>query len=52
VPSTLPDDGSFAWLSGHEISGEFLGEMGRTLKVFKAALGHVERRMSKLATYE
>jgi hypothetical protein len=24
--------------------------MGRTLKVFKAALGHVERRIAKLAT--
>jgi hypothetical protein len=46
----LDDDGSWAWLSGHEITGEFLGEMGRTLKVFKAALGHVERRIAKLAT--
>jgi len=45
----LPNDGSWAWLSGHEISGEFLGEMGRTLKVFKAALGHVERRVAELA---
>ncbi len=34
----LEDDGSWAWLSGHEITGEFLGEMGCTLKVFKAAL--------------
>ncbi len=52
VPSTLPDDGSSAWLSGHELTGEFLGEMGRTLKVFKAALGHVERRIAQLALYE
>lgn len=52
VPSTLPDDGSFAWLSGHEISGEFLGEMGRTLKAFKVGLGHVERRIAQLATYQ
>jgi len=48
VPTSLPEDGSFAWLSGHELSGEFLGEMGRTLKVFKAALGYVERRVAKL----
>jgi hypothetical protein len=41
----LENDGSWAWLSGHEITGEFLGEMGRTLKVLKAALGHVERRI-------
>ena len=45
------DDGSWAWLSGHELSGEFLGEMGRTLKCFKAALGYVERRIAKLETY-
>jgi len=43
VPQTIEQDGSWAWLSGHEITGEFLGEMGRTLKVFKAALGFVER---------
>lgn len=48
----LADDGSWAWLSGHEITGEFLGEMGRTLKVFKAALGHVERRIATLATQQ
>jgi hypothetical protein len=45
----LPDDGSWAWLSGHEITGEFLGEMGCTLKAFKAALGFVERRIAQLA---
>lgn len=48
VPKTLPQDGSWAWLSGHEIAGEFMGEMGRTLKVFKAALGAVERRLERL----
>jgi hypothetical protein len=47
-PEGLHADDSWAWLSGHEISGEFLGEMGRTLKVFKAALGHVERRIAQL----
>ncbi len=47
VPKTLTEDGSWAWLSGHEIAGEFLGEMGRTRKVFKAALGAVERRLAQ-----
>ena len=47
----LADDGSWAWLSAHEITGEFLGEMGRTLKVFKAALGHVERRIAEVADW-
>jgi hypothetical protein len=51
VPPTLPDDASFAWLSGHELTGEFLGEMGRTLKAFKVGLGHVERRTAQLAKY-
>jgi hypothetical protein len=51
VPTGPPEDDSCAWLSGHEITGEFLGEMGRTLKVLKAALGHVERRIAALATY-
>ncbi len=48
VPATLSNDGSWAWLSGHEITGEFMGEMGRTLKAFKAALGAVERRLEQL----
>ena len=49
VPETLPDDGSWAWLSGHEISGEFLGEMGRTRKCFQEALNRIERRIAELA---
>ena len=48
VPETLDDDGSWARLSGHEITGEFLGEMGRTLSAFKVALGHVEARLRTL----
>ncbi|MGQ9730613.1 MAG: hypothetical protein ACUVX8_04995 [Candidatus Zipacnadales bacterium] len=48
----LEEDGSWAWLSGHEITGEFLGEMGRTHKCFKAALGYVEQRIAQLATYD
>ena len=48
VPKTLPDDGSWARLSGHEITGEFLGEMGRTLACFKVALGFGEARLGTL----
>ena len=44
----LPRDGSWALLSGEEITGEFLGEMGRTLAVFKAMLGKVEARLHAL----
>lgn len=45
LPQSLPDDGSWARLSAHEITGEFLGEMGRTLAVFKSMLGQVEDRL-------
>lgn len=48
VPAELEDDGSWAWLSGHEISGEFLGEMGCTTKAFKEALGRIDRRIEAL----
>ncbi len=46
VPATLTDDGSWARLAGHEITGEFLGEMGRTLCAFKEVLGGIERRLA------
>jgi len=49
VPQQLEDDGSCAWLSGHELSGEFLGEMGCTLKAFKQALNHIDRRIETLS---
>jgi hypothetical protein len=52
VPRNLPGDGSWAWLAGQEITGEFLGEMGRTLASFKTALGHVEDRLRTLLTRE
>jgi hypothetical protein len=48
VPQSLPDDGSWACLSDQEITGEFLGEMGRTLAAFKTMLGHVETRLHTL----
>jgi hypothetical protein len=49
LPQSLPKDGSWARLSGHEITGEFLGEMGRTLAVFKSVLGRIEARLRALA---
>jgi hypothetical protein len=52
TPTTIRDDGSWAHLSGQEITGEFLGEMGRTLHVFKAALGRVDARLQMLMAYE
>jgi len=48
VPTRLPEDGSWALLSGIEITGEFLGEMGRTLKNFKAMHGRICRRLEAL----
>lgn len=52
VPTSLPDDGSWAWLAGQEVAGEYLGEMGRTLHVFKAALGQVDARLRTLMQYD
>ena len=52
VLASLPDDGSWACLAGHEAAGEFLGEMGRTLHVFKAALGQVDARLRTLMQYD
>jgi hypothetical protein len=52
VPDTLPDDGSWARLAGQEITGEFLGEMGRTLAAFKTALGRVEHRLQPLLAFQ
>jgi hypothetical protein len=48
VPDELEDDGSWAKLSGDEVSGEFLGEMGSTLAAFKTVLGAVEQRIDDL----
>ena len=52
VPQTLSNDGSWAWVAGQESTGEILGEMGRTLAAFKAALGHVEYRLRTLLSSE
>jgi hypothetical protein len=45
VPTSPVDDGSWARLLAEEIAGEFLGEMGRILAVFRQALVAVERRL-------
>jgi hypothetical protein len=49
VGQGLEDDGSWAWLSGHELSGEFLGEMGCTLKAFQEGVNRVDRRIEALS---
>ena len=38
VPQSLPDDGSYAWLAGQELTGEFVGEMGRSRSAFQEVL--------------
>jgi len=52
VPTSLPDDGSWVKLAGQEAAGEFLGEMGCTLHVFKAALGQVDARLRVLMKFD
>ncbi len=42
------DDGSWVALSGYEITGEFIAEMGRTLSVFREALYEVNGRLASL----
>ena len=41
VPDAIEDDGSHCWLSSYEITGEFIGELGRT----RAAFSHVLARL-------
>ena len=38
VPENLPDDGSYGRLSSHEITGEFMGELGRIKVAFQDVL--------------
>ena len=52
VPTSLPDDGSWATLAGQEVAGEFLGEMGRTLHVFKTVLGQVDAVLRTVMAYD
>ena len=48
APGKIQDDGSWARLAGHEIAGEFMGEMGRTLHVFEEALDKLEKRLRSI----
>ncbi len=45
VPDAIEDDGSWAILSGEEISGEFIAEMGRTRSAFRSILTQIENRL-------
>ena len=49
VPETLEEDGTHIWLSGIEITGEFLGELGRTRACFSDVLTRLQERK---AAYE
>ena len=44
VPRTLPKHPSFGRLCGHELTGEFLGEMGRSIKAFQEVLTRLRIR--------
>jgi hypothetical protein len=44
VPEKIKKDGSYCWLSGYELTGEFLGELGCTLKSFREVLAHLRAR--------
>jgi len=46
-PAGPKADGSWARLAGHEITGEFLGEMGRTLVAFKEALRRIREELNR-----
>lgn len=39
VPQRLKEDKTWGWLSGQEITGEFMGEMGRARSACQAVLG-------------
>lgn len=44
APACIEDDGSYCWLSSHEITGEFLGELGRTRAAFSDVLARLRAR--------
>lgn len=44
VPETIEEDGTHIWLSSHEITGEFLGELGRTRACFSEVLARLRER--------
>lgn len=43
VPQSLPDDGSHLLLCAQELTGEFMGEMGRSRAAFQERLGALRR---------
>jgi len=47
VPEAIEDDGSHCWLSSHEITGEFLGELGRTRACFSEVLATLRQRKAE-----
>ena len=44
VPERIEEDGSHCWLSSHEITGEFLGELGRTRAAFSNVLARLKQQ--------
>lgn len=42
VPENLPDDGTYGRLSPHEITGEFMGELGRIKAAFQDVLHRLQ----------
>lgn len=48
VPEALGDDGSHCWLSSYEITGEFLGELGRTRACFSEVLARLRGRRDEM----
>ena len=48
VPETLPDAGTHCWLSSYEITGEFLGELGRTRACFSEVLACLRARRDEM----
>ena len=44
VPEAIEEDGTHVWLSSHEITGEFLGELGRTRACFSEVLTRLQQR--------
>ena len=47
VPQSLPDDGSYVRLCSQKLTGEFLGEMGRSRAVFQEMLEKLRRQKAE-----
>ena len=48
VPQSLPKGPTFGRLSAHELTGEFLGEMGRSIKAFEVVLSRLRLRKADM----